>query len=70
MSKQLLLPQGKREGRDKQLHHTHTYLLHQQDRQDQGTAGLEPRDELVLLYPATYNYFSHPYLAVAVTLSC
>lgn len=38
----------------KQLHHTHTYLLHQQDRQDRGTA----EQELVLLYPASYNYFS------------
>lgn len=35
----------------RQLHHTLTYLLHLQDRQDQGTAGLEPRHELVLLYP-------------------
>lgn len=42
----------------RRLHHTHTYLLHQQDRQDQGTAGQEPGHELVLLYPASCNCFS------------
>lgn len=47
----------------RQLPHTHTYLLHQQDRQDRGTAGLEPRHELVLLHPASHNYSSSlPYL--------
>lgn len=48
----------KRKGGIRQLHQAHTYLLHQQDRQDLGTAGLEPRNELVLLYAVSYNYFS------------
>lgn len=39
ISKQLLLPQGRGKVGLRQLHHTLTYLLHQQDRQDRAQEG-------------------------------
>jgi len=49
---------GRGKGGIRQLHHAHTDQLHHQDRQDWGTAGVKPRNELGLLYPASYNNFS------------
>lgn len=57
ISRQLLLPQGKRESGDKTTPHPHIPAA-PAGQAVRGTAGLEPRQELVLLYPASYNYFS------------